>query len=104
MRTNEVTDFCKYYNGEDEPPQNDAVFRFFWNVERMWLHRMKSSRYNFDLELDTYLLYGLQHFSEKDDVPITLKAFMCMYFFHVNELVTVEDFKQFYIDEYGKGR
>lgn len=40
MKTNEVTDFCKYYNGEDNPPQNDAVFRFFWNVERMWLQRI----------------------------------------------------------------
>lgn len=99
-----MTDFCKYYNGEDEPPQNDVVFCFFWNAERLWLQRMKFPRYNFDLELDTYIFYGLQRFSEKDDVPITLKALMCMYFFLVNELVTVEDFKQFYTEEYGKGR
>lgn len=102
MTTDCLLSYCKFYNGTDEIPKSkveDPVFRFFWNGERIWYEHTKYDD-DFSVALDNYIKSGLTHFAETDDTPVTLKAFLFIYFMHVNEHVRPEDFKDLYTKRY----
>lgn len=92
--------FCRYYNGDKDCKSTDTDIQTLFNVERMWVERMKAEDSDFDALLDEYITLGLTSFSETDDVPVTLKALLFNRFTQYNDRIDVEAFKKWYKKHY----
>lgn len=90
---------CRYYKGEEICPFNSStpdnqIKSMLWFYERCYVNNPHS----YQRDVREYKAYGLEYFSTKDNVPITLKAILlnryaksCWSFADA-----IEPFKQFY--------
>lgn len=103
MKKEDLLKYCRYYNGEENTPYNSDRLNLIWFQEKKWVEDtmdvnvpMSSIPPTISTPLDYYLGYHMQDFEKFDDTPITLKAYLFMYFLKGNELPLREDFEKFY--------
>ena len=86
--------FCRYYDGS-EKTFTDPLMETFARIESQWVD-MSVRGLSFADVIDEYLSYELRTFHMYDDVPATLKAYMCNRFMYHLGRVDVDAFKEFY--------
>lgn len=99
---------CRFYKGEkDNPFKGDEGM--LWFYERCWVEDTLTALKRKDLggmsdHLGDYLSAGLREFSDMDDVPITLKAYLFNRYAKTCYSLrsAAEPFKAFYLRYYGR--
>ena len=88
--------YCRYYKGEKECPYESVRLTLIFNQEKKWVEGMMNKNYPMSDYLDTYYAYKMEDFEVFDDIPLSLKAYLYMFFLKGNELPLREDFEKFY--------
>lgn len=101
MKREDSMVFCRYYKGEEEPPNGySAVRKTIWKFEAMWVDLAeKEDEFLADCVID-YVAHGLGSFENMDGVPVSLKAFLLNRYFKHEEREDVPSFKRFYKEHY----
>lgn len=101
MKKEELLKYCRYYKGQKNNPYTDRKEEYLYIYERAWVELMMSNDDEIISTLiDDYINAGLAHFSETDNVPITLKAVMYNRYAQHNEMFKIDEFKNWYLCEY----
>lgn len=105
METKNKFKFCRYYNGEDSCPADlvSSGLSDLWNYERVWVSEIESGDDRSLLSIVRVLKdRGLDDFSRRDGVPLSLRALLLSRFYHQNGFIPDDcsDFKEWYLDVY----
>lgn len=100
MTKNDLLKHCRYYKGEETPPEE--IKATFWNYEKKWIELLMEDDISVDEMVVIYVNRGLGKFAQEDDTPLTLKALLFNRYLHWNTQCSTEDFKQWYEKEYLK--
>lgn len=95
--------FCRHYHGEDKSPYRKDELSTLWNIERMWVELLSGNDNEPEIiqrAIQEYIAYGLGDFQMRDNVPLSLKAFILNRLIKYDERVDIEAFKKFYTDFY----
>ena len=96
---NNLLEYCRYYKGEDECPEDISKDEngSSWFYEKLWV---QSDDFRDEKGYNTtgYIDYGLKDFNVDDGVPITLKALLFNRYCHWSGGYgnDVEGFKKWY--------
>lgn len=96
MERKDYLQFCRYYNGEEEPPK--GVLASFWSYEKHWVKFSLAKDIMLGGMLTQYLRAGYADFENMDGTPATLKA--VLYNRYTHWLCTDEGFDDWYRTEY----
>lgn len=100
---NELLDFCRYYQGEDENTFSLNDDRsMLWEYEKIWYNLKNSNDKQIDDFLRDYNLFDMSEFEPFDGVPITLKAVLFDLFSNWAGVRNADDFKKWYKEVYKK--
>ncbi len=95
---------CRYYNGEDDPPQ--GVDSLFWGYEQVWVKWMLEGGTNVENKVKYYTeRHRLPQLLPDDGTPLGLKAILFgryEYWSGGRDAADVLErgFKQWYLDKY----
>ena len=90
---------CRYYNGEDCPPDNE--YALFWNYERGWAN---GELEGWDGEKRELKSIGLENFEPNDGTQYDFKCLLYNRYCHWSYMFEPEDFLSWYIEKYQKPR
>lgn len=101
MKKEELLKYCRYYHGEKNNPYVGRDEEYLFIYEYAWVQMMMQDDDEvISTLIDDYIDAGLAHFSEQDNVPITLKAVMYNRFAQHNEMFTIKEYKDWYLQHY----
>lgn len=95
MEKKDLLRFCRYYNGESDSPYNSGRLSLIWAQECRWVEDTMNDS-DMELYLDIYIRHDMRTFEQFDNIPITLKAYLYVYFLKGNEMPIKKDFDMFY--------
>lgn len=96
MNKKDLLKFCRYYKGQEDNPYKGKNEEWLFKYERHWCELMMKDDEIISDFVNDYINAGLAHFSETDNVPITLKAIMFNRYAQHNEMFTIDEFKDWY--------
>ena len=95
---------CRYYNGEEEPPETLTEWeRLLWNYEKVWVREMLKDESHIQESIDYYTKwYDLPSILpfEKDGTPLGIKAILWNRCEHWAGPGTAESFIRWYQEQY----
>lgn len=113
MDEKELIQICRFYKGENENPfegknidnHNAAALWFYERHWVKWILSNPENRHQLGIYVDDYNRCGLEDFEKDDGTPLSLKALLFNRFAKgsQSEADAVEDFKEFYKNEYQIG-
>lgn len=101
MKKEDAISHCRYYKGEEEPPNGySEVRKTIWKFESMWVSCTEERKEFLSECIEDYIAYGLRTFENTDGVPASLKAFLLNRFIQHEERIDIPAFKRFYKEHY----
>lgn len=95
--------YCRYYKGEDTPPESfTKQEKSVWAIEGNWIDMQNRKAPILEDAITDYIGYGLVDFHSEDETPISLKAFLLNRYLQYEERVDIEGFKEYYEKFYKK--
>lgn len=91
---------CRYYNGEEEPPQN--INSLFWGYEEVWVRWMLEGNPHIENNIRYYTQrHNLPNILPDDGTPLGIKAILWNRLDHWSYLPADADaFKKWYLEMY----
>lgn len=98
----EPLQYCRYYTGNDNKAESEQI-GVLYDYERIWVQFILKGgdERDFVRMIAEYMCYGLAHFPEYGNTPISLMAILFNRFSHWEQADT-ESFKQWYFTHYKK--